>query len=437
MMYKGFSLEQARYLRKSMVSWLNVAEGGKRAGKNVINALAFAMQLEHSLDQLHMVAAVNASLARLNIVECNGFGLKAYFGGRLREVRQDGKPLLLIKTKQGERTVIIEGGQKISDAARIKGLSLGSVYITEANEVHKGFMLEAVDRTLLSKSRKVFLDLNAKPQGHWFYKDFLDRLADNSGVNHGHFTILNNPAISADEKERLLSLYNKQSSWYKQDILGLRVNGDDGIYRGFGDKHILPPSEVAALQPQAFAIGIDVGGRDATCATLIGIGPFGLCLIDGYYHKQDKDSFMTHESYVKAIVSAIEQWAERYPALAHATIFCESAEKLFRQALIYRLRDRGFMMPVYPSYKKDGILMRIRLFDMLINQGRLFIASHMKLWIDALYNARWDRAAQGNGHMVRVDDGSYAVDCLDSAEYAAMPFKQSLLNGNGGTNGMV
>ena len=35
--------KQARYIRDSRDAWLNVAEGGKRAGKNIINLLAWAM----------------------------------------------------------------------------------------------------------------------------------------------------------------------------------------------------------------------------------------------------------------------------------------------------------------------------------------------------------------------------------------------------------
>ena len=86
-------------------------------------------------------------------------------------------------------------------------------------------------------------------------------------------------------------------------------------------------------------------------------------------------------------------------------------------------RARGLSIAVHPSYKKDGILDRIRFFCMLINQGRFLVAVHLSQWVDAIYAARWCEGARGRGEWVRVDDGSYEVDCLDSAEYGAVPFK--------------
>ena len=39
--YAPFDTKQAEYLKKTFTSWLNVAEGGKRAGKNILNIIAF------------------------------------------------------------------------------------------------------------------------------------------------------------------------------------------------------------------------------------------------------------------------------------------------------------------------------------------------------------------------------------------------------------
>jgi len=59
------------------------------------------------------------------------------------------------------------------------------------------------------------------------------------------------------------------------------------------------------------------------------------------------------------------------------------------------------------------------------------VAGHLEEWAGAFYAARWDEKAREKGAWVRVDDGSYAVDCLDSAEYAAMPFKGALVANKG------
>ena len=86
-------------------------------------------------------------------------------------------------------------------------------------------------------------------------------------------------------------------------------------------------------------------------------------------------------------------------------------------------------MQIVPAYKKDGIVDRIRLGNILINQGRFFVVNHLKPWIEAYENAMWDDEEYEKGEWERIDDGSYPVDCLDSAEYSIQPYKESLLKG--------
>ena len=45
--YAPLCEKQSRYIKRSLSSWLNVAEGGKRAGKNVMNIIAWAASLEN------------------------------------------------------------------------------------------------------------------------------------------------------------------------------------------------------------------------------------------------------------------------------------------------------------------------------------------------------------------------------------------------------
>lgn len=434
-MYKPFSYVQAEYLQKSLWSWLNIIEGGKRAGKNIVNILAFAMNLETSQEPLHMVAGVTAALARLNIVEAAGLGLVNFFAGRCKFSKFDGSSALIINTHQGEKAVLFKGGGKSNDAVRIKGLSLGSVYISEANEVHRDFLFESIDRTLASKQRKIFLDLNPKNDGHWFYREFLnfqDQLAKkgrNQGYNYTKFTIFDNKSIPKERLQQALSSYDKSSDWYYRDILGMRSGAEHSIYKGFNEKHIVNINDLTTHKFIKFAIGIDVGGRDATCATLLGIDDMGrLFLLDGYYHKQGNENYMTHDLYVKEIVRHIQLWSQKYPAVGFGcAIFCESAEKLFRMSLSNFLRLNGFSNPVYASYKKDGVLQRIRLFCNLVATDRLRVASHLQPWIVAFYEASWDIKKHDIGEFVRLDNGSYPLDCLDSAEYGAMPYKNLLI----------
>lgn len=434
--YAPLTNKQSEYIKRSLDCWLNVAEGGKRASKNIINLIAYSMCLEVHPDKLHLVAGVSLGAAKMNIIDSNGFGLKYLFEGRCREGEYEGRDALYISTKTGEKIVIIAGGGKANDAARIKGNSYGSVYITEVNECHQSFVQEVFDRTLASSKRQLFFDLNPKAPAHWFYRDILDYQDElkkngvNPGYNYAHFTIHDNLSINNEQLKAVLVTYDRSSLWYQADILGKRTAATGRIYTGYKYKDVVITREQLKTKKFIeFSIGIDIGGTDATVATLTGFtaGYREVDLIDGYYHKQGKDSGYTHDRYAQEIVQKIKEWTETYKNFfMGAHIFCESADKLFRQALANELRRQGFNFPVVPSYKKEGIVDRIRLTNILINQDRYKIMQHMAPWIEAIENATWDEDERTKGEWVRTDDGSYPVDCLDSSEYSVQPYKRRL-----------
>ncbi len=50
-----FSNRQKEYMYRCFSSWFNVAEGGKRGGKNVLQTMVFCMMLEKHKDRLHLI----------------------------------------------------------------------------------------------------------------------------------------------------------------------------------------------------------------------------------------------------------------------------------------------------------------------------------------------------------------------------------------------
>ena len=148
--YAPFTEPQSAYIIRSLDSWLNVAEGGKRAGKNVINLVAWAACLETHPDRLHLAAGVSQSSAKLNIIDSDGFGLQWIFAGRCHNGQYMGRDALFIRTSVGEKVVIIAGGNDAGSARLIKGHSYGTAYITEVNECNQTFVFEVMDRTLAS-----------------------------------------------------------------------------------------------------------------------------------------------------------------------------------------------------------------------------------------------------------------------------------------------
>lgn len=189
-----FSQNQMRFFWNCFDHWFNVAEGGKRGGKNVLITMAYCTILEKHPSRIHLIAGVSTSTARLNILDCDGFGLKNYFEGRCREGTYQNRDCLYIQTATGEKVVLVSGGGKAGDEKLIKGNTYGTAYITEANECSETFIKEVFDRTLSSPDRKVFHDLNPKAEGHWYYENILNlhekKQNENPeyGFNYGHMT---------------------------------------------------------------------------------------------------------------------------------------------------------------------------------------------------------------------------------------------------------
>lgn len=437
--YSPLNQKQANYIIRSQVAWLNVLEGGKRSSKNITNLIAWAMSLETHPDKLHLAAGYTQGTAKMNIIDSNGFGLKWIFKGRCREGLYQNVDALYIDTPTGEKIVLVVGGGKINDLARIKGFSLGSVYITEVNECAEPFVMECFDRTLASNKRQIFMDLNPKPPRHWFYLNVLNyhmtEQAKNPryGLNAAHMTLADNMSLTDGQLRQVLATYDRDSQWFKRDILGQRTTADGQIYGGYRFKDVaVCRAWIREQKFHDFSVGIDVGGTDATVATLNGF-TFNyetVVAIDGYYHKQGINEGKDHAQYAKDIAEFLKPWTEVYPLLASSTVFCESADKLFRQALKKALEDaKLYGMLIVPSYKKDGIVDRINTMRIIINQGRKKIAEHMNEWHQAYEMAVWDSDKYLGKDWVRVDDGSYPVDCLDSDEYSIQPFKEEMIRG--------
>jgi hypothetical protein len=127
MTYAPFNIKQADYFKRSIDSWLNVAEGGKRAGKNILNILAFADNVETHPDKIHLVGGVTKATAKMNIWDSNGFGLEHYFQGRCRTGTYQGVDCLYIATRRGNKIVLVVGGKDSDDYRSIKGFSLGTL----------------------------------------------------------------------------------------------------------------------------------------------------------------------------------------------------------------------------------------------------------------------------------------------------------------------
>lgn len=411
-----FSVNQVDYFKKVFESWLNVAEGGKRGGKNVLQTLAFCEVLEYHKDKLHLIAGVSTATAKLNILDCDGYGLYNYFEGRYRKGKYENRECVYLKTKTGQKIVLISGGGKAGDEKLIKGNSYGTAYVTEANECTQQFIKEVMDRTLASSDRKIFHDLNPKNPNHWYYGEFLNyhneqqKVNNNYGYNYGHFTIADNYSIDDEKLRIIISTYQKNSIWYKRDIKGERCNAEGLIYRQFADNPEEYIIDEAPKNIMKVIIGVDFGGNGSKHS-------FVCCGITSQWKElvvleseRIETENITPDILAKKYVEFVELCYKQY--LRPITTNCDSAEQVLIKGL--KSASQAKKMPNnVENALKTAINDRIRGLILLIAQKRLKVMRHCKSVINAISTAQWDEKHPDE----RLDDGTTDIDTMDALEY--------------------
>ena len=426
--------KQTSYIIKSQECWLNVAHGGKRGAKNVTNALAFCIALENHPNKLHLVAGYDTSSAKLNILDCDGYGILNYFSGRCYEGKYKNRECLYVNTVSGTKILLISGGGKANSYKTIKGNTYGMAYVTEANECHPTFLKEVEDRTLSSDDRKIFHDLNPKSPKHWYYTEYLDfhekqqKEDDTYGFNYQEFNIFDNLSISNEKLKKVLSTYDKKSIWYKRDILGMRIASESFLFSSLienEEDYYIESPKIGYI-----STAVDFGGNGsahsfATSSIMRNFGEINVLrsdrseVVDDIHKKlqQLKQEFKRHILFILNKYGKID------------IIWADCAEQILISALQEVLDELHLHIPIKDSIKTP-ISGRIYAINMLLMIGKLkFVKDDTKPLVKALQEAVQDPDSDEDRWL---DDGTSDIDSVDSFNYSVENWYRQLLKAIGG-----
>lgn len=406
-----FSPRHIDYIRACRNHVYNIAEGAVRAGKTIDNVFAFATELETSPDKIHLASGATAASAKLNIGDCNGFGLEYQYRGRCRWGKYKGNECLYVTTRTGEKAVLFSGGGKADSFKRIRGNSYGMWIATEINLHHDSFIKEAFNRTVAAKHRKFFWDLNPSNPGAVIYKDYIDRYRDldkagklPGGCNFQLFTLKDNATISPERMQEIISQYDPKTVWYKRDILGQRCVADGLCFPQFSDA----PENYRTDHPiyDFVQIGVDFGGNKsahAFVATGIRRG-WGITYL---MSRKVEAQGVTPDDLYAAFDKFVRDCKAKYPG-QYAYIYADCAE----QTLIAGMAAR---FPGVRNSLKNPIIDRIRGINALVAEKRLLYTDDCESLVNAMTTAVWDPSKMED---VRLDNGTSDIDTLDAGEYS-------------------
>jgi PBSX family phage terminase large subunit len=400
---------------------MSVAEGSTRSGKTIDNCIIAEAYLETSPDKIHLATGSSIGNAKLNIGACNGFGLENLFRGRCKWGKYKGNECLYIYTKTGEKVVIFAGGGKSDSYKKILGNSYGLWIATEINEhfdsddSRESFIKVAFGRQVASKRPFVLWDLNPCNPKHKIYTDYIDKYKEDfvGGYNYEHFTLHDNLSITPERLAEIECQYDKNSIWYRRDILGQRCVAEGVIYRQYADNPSDYTIDYVPNDIMTTRIGVDFGGNGS--ATTFVCSGFtkrfeSVIILASEKHDEELNPEQLNEAYENFVENCYNMY--RKPI----EVRCDSAEQILIRGIKLTSARMGLPISVKNALKVS-IGDRIKLVNKLVAQGRFKVHKNAKTVENAMCEALWDLKHPDE----RLDNGSTDIDTLDALEYSLEP----------------
>ena len=402
-----FGEKHLNYMRRCRDCQINVAEGAVRAGKTVDNVFAFAYELEWTPDKLHIASGSTMGNAKLNIGDCNGYGLEGLFRGRCRWGKYKGNEALIVRTATGEKVVLFAGAELANSYMKIRGNSYGMWIATEINLHHNTFIEEAFNRQLAAKHIKVFWDLNPSNPRHEIYTKFIDNYDKKqkagefpAGYNYEHFTIFDNATLPPGRIEEIISRYDQNSVWYIRDILGKRTVAEGRIYDCF-DTALNTTDELPETSG-SYYVSCDYGTQNPTVFLLWrreNNTKRWVCLREYYYSGRDSKRQKTDKEFSMDLTAWLDGIIPR------AVVVDPSAA-----SFIVELRQAGFAVQAADNDVLDGIRQTAK----QLQTGGLIFSSSCLHTLDEFQAYIWDEKAALHGEDKPVKENDH---CMDAVRY--------------------
>ncbi|HER1679812.1 TPA: PBSX family phage terminase large subunit [Streptococcus pyogenes] len=355
---------------------LEVNEGTPRSGKTTAGHFRYARYLIESEDENHLVTAYNQEQAYRLFIDGDGTGLMHIFDGNCEIKHDERGDHLLIMTPKGNKRVYYKGGGKVNSVGAITGMSLGSVVFCEINLLHMDFIQECFRRTWAAKLRYHLADLNPPAPQHPVIKDVFDV----QNTRWTHWTMDDNPILTAERKQSIINNLRKNPYLYKRDVLGQRVMPQGVIYGLFDmEKNVL---DTLIGEPVEMYFCADGGQSDATsmsCNIVTRIRDngkisFRLNRVAHYYHSGADTGQVKAMSTYAIELKAFMDWCVKKYQMCYTEVFVDPACKSLREEGIYTFGAPNNSKDV--SSKAKGIEVGIERGQNIISDGAFYLVNH-------------------------------------------------------------
>lgn len=314
-------------------------EGGMRGRKNVLAVAGWATYLERSSDEIHLAIGVTVATALTNIIECNGFGLKHIFKGRCKLGKYKENTALFVRMPDNtEKIVIVVGGAKSDSYTRFEGYSIGSVFYDQMELLHLKTIKKSTQRTIAARDRKHIITANTTHPDSEIYTLIEANWKRTGRYIFYHFTMWDNPAIDKQRRKEIVSEYDTDSVWFKNDILGERLGLDDLVYDMTNVSFIDSVDEISEDEHiMILDLSVDTGySNSAFASTVYGFtNNRNVVVADTEYFQPDKKTRKAPSEYCSDLKTQIDTERTKYTR-GYDTMIVDSADAAIRNQMDFQ-----------------------------------------------------------------------------------------------------
>ena len=419
------------YIAKSTVCKYNFLIGSYRSSKTTFNIFCWGTYLAGlDFDGIHLVLASSASVAKTLVEDNAGFGLQDFFYERYTKGKYKDFDAGFINNPKGHKQIILYMGHaKQNSYTLFRGMSFTSIMVEESNIAHENSITEIKGRLFASKKPRYFFSTNPgsdkTPDRVWL-KELMANVPDQ--VNFARKSIWDNPALSVERVNEIVSEYDPNSLFFKRYLQGDDASAEGLIYH-LEDKNYI--DEVSKGRYLDYIVVIDPGKTtSATAAIAMGrnIIEKTVDVLYEFHHKNNVNMTKVYTStdYAQLLSGFIKDCTEqlgRWPKVVIIDSFAgDDAYENLRKEFIKQHIPTQIKFPVKAngSDGKDECETRItRCCDLLL-RGKLRINRKCKHTIEDFSTAVYDEKALEKGKEIRKEEFNAEghADMLDCVEYA-------------------
>ena len=400
MSYAAFSPKQRQVLtwwvpgNKDCKKEAIVCDGAVRSGKTMAMGLSFFLWAFACFDKQRFgICGKTISSLRRNVLAEILPKLEG-LGATWKEKRTEN--LVIVRFLGRENRFYIFGGRDESSASLIQGITFAGILLDEVALMPQSFVEQACARCSVAGSRLWF---NCNPAGpsHWFYRSWILE-AEKRNCLRLHFTMEDNPSLTAEIRERYQRLYT--GVFYRRFILGQWAQAEGRVYDFFEPEMAKPVPEGPF---DRWYVSCDYGTVNPTS-----MGLWGRCrgiwyrVKEFYFSSRREMRQMTDEEYAQALANLVGQ--------RHLTaVIVDPSAASFIEVL----RRRGWRV----QKADNDVLSGIRLTSDCLKDGRIVICQGCAAALRELDEYVWDLSS-GSKDRVRkehdhaMDDMRYFVSTV-------------------------